>query len=263
MTVDNLTKLNRLINFLPRGAVVTSDYLRKQGYGDSLVQEYKKRRWLESVERGAYKLPGDSVEWFGGVYAMQKQLNINIHVGAKTSLSLQGYAQYIPVNGNVPVCHLFGYRNERLPAWFKKADWNTKILYFPTKLFSRNLSDTYVNYQYREFEIRLSSPERAAMEMCYLIPRLQEFEEAGEIIENLTVLRPGIVQLLLENCRFIKVKRLFLYFADRAGHDWFNELNLANINLGSGQRQIIKDGILDKKYLITIPKKSGYESFNF
>ena len=101
------------------------------------------------------------------------------------------------------------------------------------------------------------------MEMCYLIPRLQEFEEAGEIIENLTVLRPGIVQLLLESCRFIKVKRLFLYFADRAGHDWFNELNLANINLGSGQRQIIKDGILDKKYLITIPKKSGYESFNF
>jgi len=261
MTVDNETKLNKLFKSWPRGAVFTSAYLRKQGYGDNLIQYYKKRQWLESVGRGAYKLHGDSVDWYGGVFALQQQLKLNIHVGAKTSLSLQGYAHYIPVRGHLPRCHLFGPRGEQLPAWFKNADWQTKILHTPTKLFSNNLSNTLVDFRHREFSIRLSCPERAAMELCYLVPQLQGFDEAGKIMENLTTLRPEILQLLLTQCQFIKVNRLFLYFADKVGHDWFRELNLSKIDLGKGARQIVKNGGLDKKYLITIPKANDYDKF--
>ena len=42
--------------------------------------------------------------------------------------------------------------------------------------------------------------------------------------------------------------------ADRRGHSWFKELDLYMINLGSGKRMIVKNGVMDNKFLITYPK---------
>jgi len=62
------------------------------------------------------------------------------------------------------------------------------------------------------------------------------------------------VQKLLEACKSIKVKRLFLYMADKANHDWVRYLNLDNVDLGSGKRSIVADGVYVAKYQITVPK---------
>jgi len=61
-----------------------------------------------------------------------------------------------------------------------------------------------------------SAPERAAMEMLHLVPKEVGFDEAQLIVENLVALRADVVQRLLEACRSVKVKRLFLYM----GRDW-------------------------------------------
>jgi hypothetical protein len=45
-------------------------------------------------------------------------------------------------------------------------------------------------------------------------------------------------------------------------HDWFHELNLTGIDPGSGERQIVKGGRLDKKYLITVPKTGYPDNFH-
>ncbi|HEX9971507.1 MAG TPA: type IV toxin-antitoxin system AbiEi family antitoxin domain-containing protein, partial [bacterium] len=78
------------------------------------------------------------------------------------------------------------------------------------------------------------------------------FAEASHLMENLATLRPQLVQQLLEQCNSIKVKRLFLYFAEKHDHEWFNHLNKNKINLGSGKRVVVKNGKLDKKYQITV-----------
>jgi hypothetical protein len=38
--------------------------------------------------------------------------------------------------------------------------------------------------------------------------------------EMICTVKPQFVQSLLEQCRSVKVKRLFLYLAEKAGHDW-------------------------------------------
>ena len=73
-------------------------------------------------------------------------------------------------------------------------------------------------------------------------------------MESLTTLRPKLLQTLLERCTSQKVKRLFLYMAEKAGHYWFEELDLEKINIGTSKIQLVPDGIYSSKYMITIPK---------
>ena len=45
-----------------------------------------------------------------------------------------------------------------------------------------------------------------------------------------------------------------MYMAEREDHFWFGDLKLTKIYLGSGKRVVIKQGYLDKKYNITVPR---------
>lgn len=78
-------------------------------------------------------------------------------------------------------------------------------------------------------------------------------EYALELMHGLSTLRPEVVQALLQACRSIKVKRLFLWAAEAAQHHWLELLNLNTIDLGKGKRQLYKGGRLDTKYQITVP----------
>ena len=102
--------------------------------------------------------------------------------------------------------------------------------------------------------IRISAPERAILEMLTLVPAQQGFDEAFKIIENALTLRPSLMQELLRQCDSIKVKRLFLYMAEKAQLTVADRLLQNAIDLGQGKRVIVKNGRLDQKYLITIPK---------
>ncbi|MEI8027683.1 MAG: type IV toxin-antitoxin system AbiEi family antitoxin domain-containing protein [Pseudomonadota bacterium] len=55
------------------------------------------------------------------------------------------------------------------------------------------------------------------------------------------------------------MKGLFLHLAEKINHPWFKKLNLEKIDLGSGKRVIFENGVLDKKYNITVPKDDSYE----
>ncbi len=92
------------------------------------------------------------------------------------------------------------------------------------------------------------------MECLYLAPKDQDLVECYEVMEGLNNLRPAQVQKLLEACGSIKVKRLFLFMANKAGHDWLNYLKLDRVDLGSGKRRIVNDGVYDATYLITVPR---------
>lgn len=250
MEYQKTQKITQLIKDWNKGTILTSSFLEKNGYNSNLINCYKSSGWVESVGRGAYKLAGDKVDWYGAIFALQTQLGFSTHPGGKTALELQGYAHYLAEK--LPAIYLFGRREERLPRWFLDYDWETEIRHAPTKLFSKPIPQSLTEYSHKEFSIQISSPERSALEMLYHVPKYQGFAEASLLMENLTTLRPQLVQQLLEQCNSIKVKRLFLYLAEKHDHEWFNQLKLNKVNLGSGKRVVMKNGKLDKKYQITV-----------
>lgn len=232
---------------------MTAPYLQRRGISPALRRRYIDNKWLESFGRGAYKRPGDQVDWLGGIYALQTQLGMSIHPGGKTALSLKGSTHFVAAGpGEV---FLFGKRGERLPKWFTDFHWPEEFIYKPTMLFEGSLSTYLTNYTHKELDIKIAVRELAALEMLYYVPAKQGFMEAFSIMENLVTLRPKVVQNLLEMCRSVKVKRLFLFLAQKADLPWFKKLNADNLDLGKGKRLIVKHGVLDKKYEITVPRE--------
>jgi len=122
-----------------------------------------------------------------------------------------------------------------------------------TNLFPKESREGFTELKEKDFSVTISAPERAAMEMLHLVPKDIGFDEAQLIMENLVTLRPDIVQGLLEICHSVKVKRLFLYMAERQEHTWLSKLDLSKIDLGKGKRMIILHGRYDAKYQITVP----------
>ena len=248
--ISKQTKINQLITNWPKGTLKIVKELERLGYTPQLLKIYSNSNWIELFIRGMYKLYNDEVTWQGELYGMQQGSDTTLHAGGKTALTLKGYAHYLSLNKtNV---YLFCARDESIPVWIKKFP---EIKLARNKIFNYLREEYFVQFDAGNYNIKISSPELAAMEMLYLIPKDQSFDEAAKLIEGLTTLRPNLVQNLCEECNSIKVKRLFLYMAEKHDHPWLNELNLNRINLGSGKRVIVKGGTLDKKYNITIPRE--------
>jgi hypothetical protein len=251
MSTESSSKLNKLLRFQPAGVVLCSSWLVDNGYSNDLQKRYKKSRWFESIGTGALIRYGDEVDYLGAVYAMQVQLGLSIHPGGKTALALQGKAHYLELSPKH--VQLFGGQGEHLPLWFKKRDWGLNVQSTLTKFLPPELGLTEISH--KQFKVKVSDPARAIMECLYLAPESQPLAEVYELMESLNNLRPASVQKLLEACNSVKVKRLFLYLADKADHEWVQHLNLDNVNLGSGKRAIVVDGVYVAKYQITVPKE--------
>ena len=43
--------------------------------------------------------------------------------------------------------------------------------------------------------------------------------------------------------------------AQKAGHAWFDKLEASKINIGTGKRMLVENGVYIPEYLITIPKE--------
>lgn len=251
MSTENRTKINYLLNSQPYGVVFLSAWLTKQGYNLDLQKRYKKSKWLESIGTGAMVRSSDHVSYEGAIYALQKQSGLSVHPGGKTALSILGKAHYLDLSTRKAL--MFGYKGERLPTWFKKYNWGLDIDYYSPSFLPADVG--LVDIEIKTFTIKVSSAARAFMECLYLAPGKQDLIECYEIMEGLNNLRPQLVQTLLEQCQSLKVKRLFLYMATKAKHSWVEYLDLKQINLGSGKRSIVKNGVYINKYKITVPKE--------
>ncbi len=252
MTSESRSKINRLLRVWPLGTVAISRWLETQGAYQQLVHEYEKSGWIRRIGQGAYERAGDTVEWSGGLYALQEEMRLPVHAGAKTALQMQGYAHFLPM-GKGGSISLFGTSGTRLPAWFRQYDWGTELRYTATKLFTDDPTSALTKKELATYAVTVSAAERAIMEVLYLMPMEGSFEEAGLLMEGLTTLRPRLVQSLLEQCRSVKVKRLFMFLAEACNHAWVKKLDLSKVNFGKGKRMIIRGGRLDAKYNITVP----------
>ena len=106
-----------------------------------------------------------------------------------------------------------------------------------------------------QHDVLVSSPERAILECLNLPDASSSLLDIYYIMEGLTTLGPKLVQRLLEACTSQKVKRLFLYMAEKAGHAWYRALKLENINHGTSRFMITPIGKYINKYNMTISKE--------
>ncbi len=251
MSTDKTSKINHLLATQPPGIVLQSFWLKELGYSHELQKRYRKSKWLEAIGSGAMKRAGDQVTYEGGIYALQRQSNMTVHAGGKTALSFHGLSHYLEFSQQQIT--VFGGKTENLPVWFKKYDWGVKVNYYKTSFLPRGIG--LAEKELKNFGMKISNPPRALMECLYLVPGKQDLVECFHLMEGLNNLRPPVVQELLERCESVKVKRLFLYLADKANHDWFKKLEPGKIDLGKGKRSVVKDGVYNATYLITVSKE--------
>ena len=253
-----MSKINQLMQSLPYGTVFLSSWLTERGYSPELQKRYRSSKWLESIGTGAMIRSGDHVNLEGALYALQNQLNLSIHIGGKSALAMLGRSHYLELGNKEMV--LFGHTDEKLPQWFNKYNWATTIKYYPSGFLPANLG--LAELEVRDFKVKLSNPVRAMMECLYLAPQQQPLMECYELLEGLNNLRPAMVQEMLESCNSVKVKRLFLFMAEKAGHSWTKHLKADKIDLGKGKRSIAPGGVYIPKYEITVPKELAAHGTN-
>lgn len=243
-------KLNTLLQSWPKNTVAVYPWLKDNGISKTLIERYKKSGWVESVGVGAFRRKGDTINEFGALFALQNYLKLPVHIGGLSALNLQGLSHYLRKG---TVTQIFSKKEYTLPLWFRESE------FFEVQIFNTDFlpADKYliINLDVTPYQLKISSRERAILEVLYLCPDKSDLVEAFHLVENLVNLRPKVLQELLENCKSIKVKRLACFLFEKVGHDWFKFLDLSKIDLGKGKRNIVKRGFYDSKYKIIMPKE--------
>lgn len=251
MSIQKRNKINLLLKKWPIGTPAQTTWLNELGYSNQLLSIYKKSDWIEPIGTGAYKRPGDSITWEGAVSALQYQSNMNIHPAGPTALMIQGKLHYLKMApGKV---YIMGMSKESLPAWLKNHSWDQEIQYLSSSFLPPDLG--IIEKEYSQYKLKISGAARAMLECLFMAPKYQDIIACYELMEGLSNLRPKVVQELLLKCKSIKVKRLFLYMAEKAGHSWFRFIKVDAIDLGRGKRSLVASGIYNSTYRITIPSE--------
>lgn len=270
-------KLNRLQHLLPEGLVVDAAWLEARGYSRSLRSKYLAQGWLDRPARGVFRRPGGYLQWQQVIISLQTLLDYPIIVGGRTALELHGFAHYLSGQGPSEI-HLYG--DAPPPSWLAKLTLDTRFVFHNAKrLFreepiSRGLgslgwslettkgvsADTIHGswlqrpWGHWDWPLTLSMPERAILELLDEVPNRETFHQADMLMEGLRNLSPRRLQKLLLDCRSVKVKRLFFWFAERHNHAWLKRIDRGVIDLGRGKRMLVRGGKLDPSYLITVPR---------
>ena len=276
MAAQTGTKLNRLLHDIPEGLFVDSAWLEQRGYSRSPRNQYVHAGWLERPASKLFRRPGEKLRWEQVVLSLQNLLGVPFIVGGRTALELQGFAHYL--SHEVQEVHLYG--SGKPPSWLKEikvgprfVTHNSERLFRndPTKygltsvgkrvaphrdLMPRNLLDSVkeLPWGHSVWPITVSTPERAVLELLDELPNHESFQQVDDLFSGLSGLSPRRLETLLTDCRSVKVVRLFFFFADRHSHRWRNQLVHGQFDLGSGKRELVKGGRLDKTYNITVPE---------
>lgn len=242
-----------LLEKVPDGLVVSRQKLLQMGFDKPAIDYFLRSNKLTSVGHGVYRRPGPSLKWEHIVYSVT-QLHYNVHVGSRSALDLSGYAHHLPL-GRLQRIHL--YCQDKLPTWLLTLNEPVKIVSHRLKIFNTipPASITERPFGHWDWPIPYASVELALLELVDDVTDEAGFMMADKYFETATTLRPKLVNQLLSACSKVQVNRLFLWFAKRHKLQCFDSLKLSDINLGSGKRMIVRDGVLDKEFHITVPKR--------
>ena len=246
---------------LPDGLIVNRQWLYEWGYSRSNIDFYIRSGKLERVGRGVYRRPGPPLKWQHLFYSLQ-EMGMRLHIGGRSALDLQGYAHFLNPEGVPKEITLFG--PDKLPAWVEETS-PVQFSVIKERCFDMPPANALstIPFGHWDWELKISAPELALLELVSTVKEVADFKMVDRYFESVTVLHHKRLNVLLQNCGHIRTKRLFLWFAKKHRHAWFDTIDIDTIDLGSGKREIIKGGVLDRDFLITVPRDMGGDADEF
>jgi len=253
--VDRRDELEKLV---PPGLIVTRKWLMEHGLSRHALDNQIKSHQFTPIVPGVYARPQATLVWQNLVSSLTAVLPMGLHLGGLSALSVQGFSHYLELSGTQSV-HLYGEKTP--PAWINHVLPVVEPKFHSTRRLWRDgaqavLLKNVVDFVWREDmpPMKVSSPEMAYLELLMDVSLSVSFEHADELMQGLTQLSPRKLQVLLAECKSIKVKRLFFWMADRHQYTWRGRLDPGEFDLGESKRVIAKGGKLDKAYKITVPE---------
>lgn len=234
--------IKRLQTSLPRGAPFDVATLGKLGISAKAAAHYAKEGWIERIGQGVYAFPADPLDSFGMVQLLQTRVE-GLHIGGRSALALHGVGHNLRHQETLT---LWGDERFTLPAWFTTRQPGR---YVSATLFewpdSKLAATTITTPPGAPKGLRVSVPERAALELFYETGTNESLEEAKMVFEGMRNFRPELAGRLLSCCTSVKAVRLFL--------TWARETELVDVNqlreryslrVGSSRRWIsrLRDG---------------------
>ncbi len=144
-----------------------------------------------------------------------------------------------------PVLQLYGWTTTRLPDWFNErfpAEYHRK------RLFDEPPADPIHAgpFEKRGGAPRVSTPERALLEVLSEVGVRQPLQEARELAESTYSLRADVLRELLQRCTSVKTVRLCLQLGRELALPWATKLDPAQLPTGSDRAWVSRseDGLL-------------------
>lgn len=263
------SKINWLLKNTAPGSIVLQSWLTKHGISPQLAAKYNGSDWLHKLANGVYVRSGKKTGWHEAVSALSKQLSLPVALAGISSLAYQGKSHYLQLNNDSVWVSVSN--KSKLPSWFKEF-YQLDERYLnsdepPWKLIThKNINslkeNDFITLDVNGVEMSSSGQELAVYEMLEQVPKAYSFEYAAELMQGLVNLSPRKVQSLLERSSSVRTNRLYLFLGHYYQHPWIERIQEDNIQLGSGNRQIVVGGKLDKKYHITVPKSFALNEEN-
>lgn len=254
MGIEPANKIDRLLRIGTKNGLYFSEWLKKNGYSDQLISKYRQSGWLTSLAKGVVYRTGDRLSAYAALSCYDRQLGKYLRVAAHSALEIFGFNHYVPMGK--PVL-MVAHSGQSIPKWMTLDIFDRTIQPFETNIFTTIHTSTV---QVEGVNLLVSAPEQAFIECLLLAPDRYGYMDLYYIMEQLTSLRADVVQTLLETIKNIRVKRLFLYMSEKAGHYWFDMLDKSKIDIGTSKLQLTKNGTYINRYRITVPKElNDYE----
>ena len=262
-------KLKYLIQSVPPGFLVDSAWTARHAISRQSVSAYIKQGWLERIATGVYRRPFSAREtteavtgWKIPLLSAQWIMGHGFHVGGLTALGLRGHSHYLQLGGDTPV-YLYG---SDIPDWLMTLTTGARFVRRRNGLFPEETSgvessefslsdnpDEELAMSPWRWPIKMSSAERAILELLDELPKNESFHNIDMVFEGMVNLRPKMLTTLLTRCRSVKVKRLFFVYADKHAHAWLKHIDRSQIDMGRGDRALVPGGRLHPIYRITVP----------
>jgi hypothetical protein len=200
MSIENASKINQLLLKGYPGRLYFSSWLKQNGYSDQLMKKYRSSGWLSALSKGVMYRTGDKLLSYPAIASYNQQLGKNFYIAAHSALELNGFNHYVPMGK--PVLMIGHPKQQLVPDWMKKGDFDKTLKFFSTEVFIKPQLSTF---SVEKVDLLVSLPEQAFLECLLLAPKQYAFIDLFYIMEQLTTFRPEIVQDLLEHTENIKL----------------------------------------------------------
>ena len=252
MDISTGTKINRLLSEGTYGGLFFSEWLDRIGYTAQLIKRYRESGWLESLTNGVMFRRSEKLSALAAIHSFNKQTEKKARIAAHSALELHGFSHYIPMGKPKLVVSFDPFKPGE---WVKSDKFDMSIVPFSTGIFS-NPSTQVLSKD--NLVLLVSTPEQAFLECLHLVPSHYNYMDLYYLMEQLTSLDSERVQKALENTSSQRIKRMFLYMAEKAGHYWFDMLDMSSMDISNSKLQLVENGTYISKYKITVPKELHY-----